>query len=84
MAQHKSAEKRARISARRAQRNAQWTSRLRRAVKRVRSTTDKQKAAEALRSTVKLLDQLAAKKIIHRNKAANTKSRLTRHVNSLK
>lgn len=84
MAQHKSAEKRARISARRALRNARWTSRLRHAVKRVRSTTDKQKALAALRSTVKLLDQLAAKKIIHRNKAANTKSRLTRHVNSLK
>jgi len=83
MAQHKSAEKRARIAGRRAQRNAQWISRLRRAVKHVRSTTDKQKALVALRSTVRLLDQLTAKKIIHRNQAANTKSRLTRHYNSL-
>ena len=83
MAQHKSAEKRARISLRRAERNAQWKSRLRRAVKRVRGLTDRQKAQAALKSTVKLLDQLAAKHIIHRNKAANTKSRLTRHVNSL-
>jgi small subunit ribosomal protein S20 len=33
---------------------------------------------------VKLLDQLAAKGIIHRNKAANNKSRLTDYVNRLK
>jgi small subunit ribosomal protein S20 len=84
MAQHKSAEKRARIAVRRAKHNTQWKSRLRRAVKRVRSATDKVKAQEVLRATMKLLDQLAAKKIIHRNKAANTKSRLTRHVSSLK
>jgi small subunit ribosomal protein S20 len=84
MAQHKSAEKRARISVRRAERNAQWKSRLRRAVKRVRAITDKEKARAAFKSTVKLLDQLAAKGIIHRNKAANTKSNLAHHVNTLK
>ncbi len=84
MAQHKSAEKRARASRRRAQRNAQWKSRMRNAIKRVRSTKEKEKAAAELKTTVKLLDQLAAKGISHRNKAANTKSRLTRLVNALK
>ncbi len=83
MAQHKSAAKRARIAERRADRNARWTSRLRRAVKRVRTLTDKQKAQAAFNSTVKLLDQLAAKGIIHRNKAANTKSSLAKYVRSI-
>lgn len=84
MAQHKSAEKRARAAARRSERNAQWTSRLRRAVKRVRTATQKEKALVELNKTVKLLDQLAAKGVIHRNKASNTKSRLTRLVSSMK
>jgi len=56
---------------------------MRTAVKRVRSLKEKEKAAAELTKTVKLLDQLAAKGVIHRNKAANAKSRLTRYVNAL-
>ena len=84
MAQHKSAEKRARAARRRATHNTQWKSRMRNAIKRLRETKDKTKAQEELRKTVKLLDQLAAKGIIHRNKAANNKSKLTRLVTALK
>jgi small subunit ribosomal protein S20 len=84
MAQHKSAEKRARSSKRTSARNTQWKSRMRTEVKQLRASTDKTKAAGDLKKTVKLLDQLAAKGIIHRNKAANLKSKLTRLVNSLK
>lgn len=84
MAQHKSAEKRARVSKRRETRNTQWKTKMRGEIKKVRSTTDKIKASAELKKTVKLLDQLAAKGIIHRNKAANLKSRLTVLVNSLK
>ena len=83
MAQHKSAEKRARVSARRALRNAALKSKMRTAIKRVRAAKDKEKATAELRKTVKLLDQLAAKGIIHRNTAANNKSSLTRFVSSL-
>lgn len=84
MAQHRSAEKRARASNRKAERNTQWRSRMRRAIKRVRAIQEKEKATVELTKTVKLLDQLAAKGIIHRNKAANTKSKLTKLVNTLK
>ena len=84
MAQHRSAEKRARASNRKAEHNAQWRSRMRKAIKRVRTIQEKGKATVELTKTVKLLDQLAAKGIIHRNKAANTKSKLTRLVNTLK
>ena len=84
MAQHESAEKRARQAKRRAARNAQWKSRMRNAIKRVRTATDKAKATTELTKTVKLLDQLAAKGVIHKNMASNQKSRLTRLVNALK
>jgi small subunit ribosomal protein S20 len=83
MAQHKSAEKRARSAERKAARNVRWRSRMRNAIKRVRSIKDKEKARIELQKTVKLLDQLAAKGVIHKNKAANNKSRLTRLVNTL-
>jgi len=84
MAQHESAEKRARQAKRHAARNAQWKSRMRSAIKRVRSLTDKEKAKVELKKTVKLLDQLAAKGVIHRNNASNQKSRLTKFVSTLK
>ncbi len=84
MAQHKSAEKRARQAGRTAARNAQWKSRMRTAIKRVRAAKEKDKAVPELQKTVKLLDQLAAKGVIHKNKAANNKSALTKYVNSLK
>ena len=75
MAQHESAEKRARQAKRHAARNAQWKS---------RSMTDKEKAKADLKKTVKLLDQLAAKGVIHRNYASNQKSRLTKFISTLK
>jgi small subunit ribosomal protein S20 len=84
MAQHPSAEKRARQAIRRSARNTQWKSRMRNAVKRIRSLKDKEKALVELKKTVKLLDQLAAKGVIHKNSAANHKSSLTKYVSTLK
>lgn len=84
MPQHKSAEKRVRQGARRHTRNKASLSKMKTLVKKVRSATEKEKAAVALKQAVKFLDQLAAKGVIHRNKAANQKSKLTRIVNSMK
>jgi small subunit ribosomal protein S20 len=84
MAQHKSAAKRARASKRRSTRNTQWKMRMRTAIKRVRSSKEKERAVMELKKTVKLLDQLASRGIIHRNRAANNKSSLTKFVNNLK
>ncbi|MDH4069234.1 MAG: 30S ribosomal protein S20 [Ignavibacteria bacterium] len=80
---HKSAIKRARSNKRKAERNKQWKTRMRTAVKRVRSSTGKDAAAAELKKTVKLLDQLTAKGIIPHNMASNNKSRLTKFVNKL-
>ena len=78
MPQHKSAEKRIRISARRAARNKANISRLKTLIKKVRSAKAKEEATTALKEAVKYLDKMAAKGVIHRNKAANQKSRLSK------
>lgn len=83
MAQHKSSEKRIRSTARRKKRNAEQKSAMKTLLKKVRTEKDKAKAAEALKQTVSLLDTLAGKRVIHPNKAANQKSKLTKIVNKL-
>ena len=84
MPQHKSAEKRVRQSARRHARNKADISKMKSVIKKVRSSKEKEKAAAALKIAVKTLDRLSAKGIIHKNKAANQKSSLTKYVNALK
>ena len=84
MAQHKSAEKRSRQNVRRYARNKAVLSKMKTQIKKVRSAKEKDKAAAALKIVVKTLDQLAAKGLIHKNKAANQKSSLTKFVNNLK
>ena len=84
MAQHKSAVKRIRQSARRKIRNKASLSRMKTLVKKVQSSKAKDEATKAYTSAVKYLDRLATKGVIHKNKAANVKSKLTRFVNKLK
>jgi small subunit ribosomal protein S20 len=84
MAQHKSAEKRARQSVRRHARNKANLSKIKTLIKKVRSAKDKEQAAAALKVAMKTLDQLAAKGVIHRNTASNQKSRLTKLVKAMK
>ena len=84
MAQHTSAEKQARKALKNRASNRRYSSMLKTAVKRVRLAKDKDKAKSELLRTTKLLDQLAARGLIHRNKAANQKSKLTKLVNAIK
>ncbi len=84
MAQHKSAIKRIRSSARRKVRNTAQESAMKTVTKKVRQEKDKAKAEVALKEAVSLLDRLAQKRVIHPNKAANQKSKLTRLVNAIK
>ncbi len=83
MPQHKSAQKRVRQSARRAIRNKAQLSRIKTLVKKVRETKAKADGQKALTVAVKYLDQTSAKGLIHKNKAANLKSSLTKYVNKL-
>jgi len=79
----KSAEKRMRTSALRNERNRAFRSKLRTALKKVRSATTPDDGSVALREATSLLDRAARKRIIHPNKAARAKSRLTARIGKL-
>jgi len=83
MAHHKSAIKRIRTSEKERLYNRAYKKRLQRLMKNLLSAKDQQAAGETLNKTVSLLDKMAAKNILHKNTAANKKSRLMRHYNSL-
>jgi small subunit ribosomal protein S20 len=81
---HKSAQKRARQAIKRTERNKFYKARIKTAVKNVLSAKNKENAEKELKSSVSMLDKTASKGVIHKNAAANKKSRLTRHVNKMK
>ncbi len=83
MANHKSAEKRIRSSRKRRERNRYQHKTTRNAIKKLRNTTSKEEALEMLPRVISMIDKIAKNHIIHKNKAANLKSKLTKHVNSL-
>ncbi|MCI6643794.1 MAG: 30S ribosomal protein S20 [Alloprevotella sp.] len=83
MANHKSSVKRIRQTAKRRLHNRYYAKTMRNAVRKLRATTDQAAAAELLPKVQKMLDKLAKKNVIHKNKAANLKSGVALHVNSL-
>ncbi len=83
MANHKSALKRIRQNEVRKVRNRYYHKTARTAMKVLRNEENKAAASEQLPKVIALLDKLAKKNIIHKNKAANLKSKLTKHVNKL-
>ena len=83
MPQHKSAKKRVRQSETRRQRNFEKRSIIKTAIKKVRNASDQETAAAELKTTSSILDRMAVKGIIHKNKAANLKSKLTKSVKTM-
>ncbi|GAB4405510.1 MAG: 30S ribosomal protein S20 [Microscillaceae bacterium] len=83
MANHKSALKRIRSNERRRLRNRYQLKTCRTFIKKLRGTKEKEPAQELLNKVMAMLDRLARKNVIHKNKAANNKSKLTKFVNTL-
>jgi small subunit ribosomal protein S20 len=86
MANTAQARKRARQSVERNKHNASLRSMLRTSIKRVRQAIDagdKSVAAEVFQKTMGMIDRIADKRIIHKNKAARHKSRLAAAVKAL-
>lgn len=83
MAHHKSAIKRIKTNEKARLRNRQYRSQMKTEIKKLSETTDRKEAETQLRKTISTLDKLAAKGIIHKNKAANKKSKLSNHVKNL-
>ncbi|MCX8147709.1 30S ribosomal protein S20 [Thermaurantimonas aggregans] len=84
MANHKSALKRIRQNEKRRLHNRYYYKTARNAVKRLRAMTDSNEAAQVLPKVISMVDKLVKRGIIHKNKSANLKSKLMRHVNKLK
>ena len=86
MANTKSADKRAREAIERRERNVAHRSKVRSAVRKVVvaiQAGNKAEAAAALKAAAPVIDAMARKGIIHRNKAARHKSRLAAQVKAL-
>lgn len=83
MANHKSSLKRIRQDRVKALHNKYYAKTMRNAVRKFRNLTDKEEAIKLYPTIQKMLDKLAKVNIIHKNKAANLKSSLTKHVASL-
>jgi len=83
MAHHLSAKKRIRQTESKRVKNKYYARTTRSAVKKLRSTTDKEAATEQYSEVVSMLDRLTKNNVIHKNKASNLKSKLAKHVNSL-
>lgn len=84
MANHPSAFKRIRQNRVRRLQNRYYATTTRTFIKRLRKTTSKKEAEELYKSVSSMLDKLVKMNIIHKNKAANNKSKLAKYVNSLK
>ncbi|MEK6154637.1 30S ribosomal protein S20 [Flavobacteriaceae bacterium 3-367] len=83
MANHKSALKRIRRNEAVRLRNRYQHKTTRNAIKKLRSETNKKKANTLLPSVISMIDRLAKRNIIHANKAANLKGKLTKQVAAL-
>ncbi len=86
MANSAQARKRARQAAKANSHNSALRSKFRTAIKAVRKAIDagdQAKAAELCKAATKTIDTIADKKIVHKNKAARHKSRLSAAVKGL-
>ena len=83
MANHKSSLKRIRQAEATRIENKYYARTTRNAVRNLRATSNKEEAAAMLPKVSSLLDKLAKRNVIHKNKASNLKSKLTKHVSSL-
>lgn len=83
MANHKSALKRIRANERRRIQNRYHGKTMRNAIRKFRLIEVKTEAAEKLPDMISMIDKMARRSVIHKNKAANLKSKLTRKVSTL-
>jgi len=80
MANHRSAEKRIRSSRTKREHNRYLGKTVRNAVRNIRATENREEAAKDLPAVVSRIDKLSKKGVIHKNKAANLKSKLMKKI----
>jgi small subunit ribosomal protein S20 len=80
MANHKSSEKRIRSTKTKRDSNRYHAKTVRNAVKKIRTDAEARESGEKLPEVVSMIDKLAKKSVIHKNKAANLKSKLMKKI----
>jgi small subunit ribosomal protein S20 len=83
MANHKATKKDVRQSTKRRDRNRYYGKTTRNAIRDLQEIKSGKEAGEKLVSVSSMIDKLAKRGVIHKNKAANLKSKLTKKVNAL-
>jgi small subunit ribosomal protein S20 len=83
MADHKSAEKRIRQDARKTLHNKYYAKTMRNAIKKLHNLSEKAEAEAMYPKITSLIDRLAKKNVIHKNKASNLKSKLAASIAKL-
>ena len=83
MANHKATKKDVRQSAKRRERNRYYGKTTRNAIRELKTLTDKAAAGERTPEVISMIDRLAQRGVIHKNKASNLKSKLAKRVNTL-
>lgn len=83
MANHKSALKRIRSNETKRQRNRFQHKTTRNAIRDFKALEKKKEAEKQFPLVVSMIDKLAKNNIIHENKAANLKSKITKHLGAL-
>ncbi|MEP6674299.1 MAG: 30S ribosomal protein S20 [Ferruginibacter sp.] len=83
MANHAATKKDVRQSSKRNERNRYNGKTTRNAIRDIKAVTVKQEAEGQLPVVASMIDKMAKRGIIHKNKAANLKSKLAKKVNAL-
>jgi len=83
MANHKATKKDMRQSSKRREKNKYYGKTTRNAIRDLQVLTEKKEAGEKITGVLSMIDKLANKGVIHKNKAANLKSALVKKVNAL-
>lgn len=83
MAHHQSAKKRIRQTETRRIENRYYAVSMRNALRDIRASENKEEALKMLPEVCSLLDKLSNKNIIHKKKASNLKSKITKYVSKL-
>ncbi len=83
MANHAATKKDVRQSTRRNERNRYYGKTTRNAIRDIRTITEQQAASDKMPVVASMIDKLAKRNVIHKNKASNLKSKLARRVNKL-
>ena len=83
MANHKATKKDVRQAEKRRDNNRYYGKTTRNAIRELRTIKGEKEAGEKLPEVASMIDKLAKKGVIHKNKAANLKSKLARKINGL-